>query len=70
MVAGVGGGPGLTVTQEQERDKDQGYATTLPLKMEDIGAPAMVKMWNHVQVIFLECLFLVSRKAVQQIFLY
>ena len=50
MVAGVDGGPGLTVTQEQERDKDQGYATTLPLKMEDIGVLAMVKIKRVVQV--------------------
>ena len=32
MVAGVNGGPGLTVTLEQEREKDRGCATTLPPK--------------------------------------
>ena len=60
MVAGVDGGPGLTVTQEQERDKDQGYATTLPLKMEDIGVLAMVKIKRVVQVKLSKCIQLAS----------
>ena len=51
MVAGVNGGSGLTVTQEQEREQDQGFVTSLPLRMEDIDVLAMVNLRNHVQVI-------------------